>query len=96
MERGRIAKCITLFCDSPPSPGEDVSIANTEEIVLLHTKEGDFSMPYLSLLIKKCRDRLWVVKRHLERLESILPEQKEIIEIIKSEIEYEMLRGVEI
>jgi hypothetical protein len=94
--RGRIAKCISLVCKRPPEPGEDVELADFSDLREIHFSNGEFCMPYLTSLIRKCRDRLWIVKEYLNTLMDAIPEEREVIEIIRAEVEYGMLRGVEL
>jgi|Deesub1362A_J573_1020465.scaffolds.fasta_scaffold07305_3 hypothetical protein len=91
----RIARCFILHCVEHPKPGEEVELVGEEELKRIHLSSGGFSIPYLISLMKKCRDRLWIVRNHLEKLTSIIPEERELIEILKAEIEYRMLRDME-
>jgi hypothetical protein len=91
----RIAKCFVLHCKNLPKPGEEVELADDKELRCIHLIDGEFSVPYLIALMKKCRDRLWVVRDYLNRLMRAIPEEKEVIEIIKAEVEYRMLKSME-
>jgi hypothetical protein len=91
----RIARCFILQCEEHPKPGDEVKIVDDRELKKLHLSGGEFSIPYLISLIKKCRERLWIVRDHLERLAKTIPEEKSLIDILKAEVEYRMLRDME-
>ncbi len=91
----RIARCFVLHCKNLPKPGEEVEVADDEELRRIHLIGGEFSVPYLIALMKKCKDRLWVVRDYLNRLMRAIPEERGVIEIIKAEVEYRMLKSME-
>ncbi|RLI82544.1 hypothetical protein DRP07_04990 [Archaeoglobales archaeon] len=92
----RIAKCFTLYCKELPKPGEEVDLADERDLRRIHLEGNEFSIPYLIALMKKCRDRLWIVRDYLDRLMMVIPEERGVIEIIKAEVEYRMLKSMEL
>jgi len=92
----RVARCMILRSDTAPRPGDEVRHVDDETLKKMHYMDGEFSMPYLIPLMKKCKDNLWVLRDYIKRLMEIVPEERDVLEIILAEIEYGMLRGVEI
>ncbi|AGK60399.1 hypothetical protein Asulf_00370 [Archaeoglobus sulfaticallidus PM70-1] len=92
----RIARCLSIKKDFVPEIGADAEIVDDSELKKAHLVDGEFSMPYLVQMMRKCRDRMWIVRDYLERLMRAIPEERDVIEIIKSEVEYSMLRDVEV
>ncbi|MBO8182270.1 MAG: hypothetical protein H0Z28_05685 [Archaeoglobus sp.] len=95
-EGRRVARCFILHCNEHPKPGEEVEIADDDELRGIHLASGEFSVPYLVSMMKKCRERLWVVRDYLERLANAIPEEKDVIGILKAEVEYRMLKDMEV
>ena len=91
----RVARCFILYCNKHPKPGEEVELADDSELRKVHLLTGEFSIPYLVSMMKKCRERLWIVRDYLERLARAIPEERDVIEILKAEVEYRMLREME-
>jgi len=76
-----------------PKIGEKVRILNDDEIRKLHIRDGNIAIPYLPFLISKNVD---LAKRVVKKLISLFPEEKDVLEIILLEIEYNKLKRVEI
>ena len=92
---GRVARCFILQCKNHPKPGEEVELADDNQLKEIHLSGGELSIPYLISLMKKCKDRLWIVRDYLERLAKAIPEERDVIEILKAEVEYRMLKDME-
>ncbi len=73
--------------------GEEIQVMDNDEIAEIHTLDNQIRIPYLTFLIKKDRD---LARNVVRRLMSIVPDQKDILEMILIEIEYSLLREVDI
>ncbi len=100
-EGRKIARCITL-CDvnlgepkRAPKIGEILKPVDDETLRRIHYSNGEFRMPYLIPLIDRCRRDLSLVRSLLLRMMEVVPEERELLEIILAEIEYSRMRGVE-
>jgi len=100
-EGKKIARCIslcTLNLEEPrtaPRIGEVLKRVDDETLRNVHYSNGEFNIPYLIPLIDKCRRDPSLVRSLLLKLMEIIPEEKELLEIILAEIEYSRMRGVE-
>jgi|Deesub1362B_J571_1020462.scaffolds.fasta_scaffold00047_114 hypothetical protein len=104
VEVKKIAECITL-CDlklsdpvRTPEIGDDVVVLSDDEIRSLHMQSGQsgngFSIPYLLQLVD--RADISVIKRLLERLMRIIPEEKELLDILMCEVEYAIMKKMQL
>ncbi len=98
-EAKTLSRCYSLCTKDLTEPlnspriGERVRILNDDEIRRLHMRKDGIAIPYLPFLISKNVD---LAKRVVKRLISLFPEEKDVLEIILLEIEYNKLRRVEI
>jgi len=76
-----------------PKIGDDVEIMDEREIAEVHFREGELSVPYLPYLMRKDRNlaRIAVMK-----LMDLFPEYREIFDVILAEIEYSLLKEVDL
>ena len=99
-EGKKIAKCVVLcredLSEARKSPriGEDVVKVNDTFLRELHFANGEFRIPYLIPLLQKCKD-ISIARSLLSRLMELIPEEKELLDIIMAEIEYSMMKNVE-
>lgn len=99
VEMKKIAECIAL-CDTKlsepvrtPEIGADVEVLSDEEVRDLHMQENGFSVPYLLQLVD--RAEITVIKRLLERLARLIPEEKELLDILMCEVEYAIMKKMQ-
>ncbi len=76
-----------------PRIGDEVVVMDWEEVAEVHTPDGELSIPYLPYLIRKDRDLARFV---VEQLLEMLPEHRELLDIVLAEIEYSLLREVDL
>ncbi|AIY90632.1 hypothetical protein [Geoglobus acetivorans] len=76
-----------------PKVGEEIEVLNDEDIRKAHTISGEFRMPYLPYLMKKDVELAKIVILKLFRL---FPEERDILEMILAEIEYSVMREVDL
>lgn len=100
VEVKKIAECISL-CDTQlsdpvrtPEIGDEVEVLSDEEVRSLHVQNGSFSIPYLLQLVD--RTEIAVIKRLLERLVRVVPEEKELLDILMCEVEYAIMRKMQL
>ncbi len=100
VEVKRIAECVTL-CDAElsepvrtPEIGADVEVLSDEEVRSLHMQENGFSVPYLLQLVD--RAEIAVIRRLLERLVRVIPEEKELLDILMCEVEYAIMKRIQL
>ncbi|AEA46705.1 hypothetical protein [Archaeoglobus veneficus] len=100
-EGKKIAKCVVLcradLSEARKSPKIGENVEKVDDIFLreLHFSSGEFRIPYLIPLLQKCKD-VSIARSLLYRLMELIPEEKELLKIILAEIEYSMMRGVEL
>ncbi len=101
-EGKKIARCLTLCrldLSEPrtaPRIGEELKPVSDETLRSIHYSNGEFRIPYLIPLLDRCRKDMSLVRSLLMRLMDVIPEERELLEIILAEIEYSMMRGVEL
>ena len=101
-EGKKVARCISLCkinLDEPrtaPKIGEEIKPVSDELLREIHYSNGEFKIPYLIPLIDRCRRDVSLVRSLLLRLMDVIPEERELLEIILAEIEYSRMRGVEL
>jgi DNA-directed RNA polymerase subunit F len=95
----RVVRCISL-CTSDlkdvrraPKVGDRVEKLDDEEIRKLHY-DGEFRIPYLIPLMHKTD--ISTVRTLVMKIMELIPEERDLLEIILSEIEYNRMRGVEL
>ena len=100
VEVKKIAECIAL-CDAQlsdpvttPEIGDEVEVLGDEEVRRLHMQNGSFSVPYLLQLVD--RADIGVIKRLLERLVRVIPEERELLDILMCEVEYAIMRKMQL
>jgi len=100
-EGKKIAKCISLCrmdLQEPrntPKIGDIVEKVDDNFLRQMHYVNGEIRIPYLIPLLNKCND-VGIVRSLVLRLMDLIPEEKELLEIILAEIEYSRMRGVEL
>ena len=98
----RVARCIVLCRKnleepkSAPKIGEELRIVSDEELRKVHYSNGEFRIPYLIPLLDRCRKDLSLVRSLLLRLMDVVPEERELLEIILAEIEYSRMREMQL
>ena len=101
-EGRKIARCISLCRidleepKSAPKIGEELRIVSDEELRKVHYSNGEFRIPYLIPLLDRCRKDLSLVRSLLLRLMDVVPEERELLEIILAEIEYSRMREMQL
>jgi hypothetical protein len=100
VEVKKIAECITL-CDTElsepvrtPEIGDEVEVLSDEEVRSLHMQKNGFSVPYLLQLVDKAE--IAVIRRLLERLVRVIPEEKELLDILMCEVEYSIMKKMQL
>ncbi len=73
--------------------GDEIRVMDHDEIVEIHTSNNEIRIPYLPFLIKRDRD---LARNAVRRLMDLIPDQRDIFEMILVEIEYSLLREVDI
>jgi DNA-directed RNA polymerase subunit F len=101
-EEKKIARCISLCkinLEEPktaPKVGEKLEAVDDEFLRNVHYANGEFRIPYLIPLMEKCKRDIGLVRSLLMRLMEIVPEERDLLEIILAEIEYTRMKGVEL
>jgi hypothetical protein len=99
-EGKKVAKCISLCradLEEPrkaPKIGDVVEKIEDEALKQMHYTNGEFRAPYLVSLLGRCD--ISIVKSFILRLMDLVPEERELLEIILAEIEYNRMRSVEL
>jgi len=100
VEGKRVARCLAL-CNtnlgdvvSLPEVGAKVDRIENENLRNLHLKDGGLKIPYLIKLLKT--SNIEVARRLVLRLMDLIPEERDLLEIILAEIEYNRMRGIEL
>ncbi|WP_290902506.1 hypothetical protein [Ferroglobus sp.] len=86
------AKCF-LLSEGRVSVGEKVEIAEDERIREVHWKNGDLYMPYIPELVAKYPK---VAIDVIKKLESLFPEERDVLRIIKAGLEFSRIRRVDV
>ena len=100
-EGKKIARCISLCkinLEEPktaPKVGEKLKPVDDEFLRKVHYANGEFRIPYLIPLMEKCKRDIGLVRSLLMKLMEIVPEERDLLEIILAEIEYTRMKGVE-
>jgi len=100
-EAKKIARCVVLCRDdlseTTKSPRIGDRVVRVDDIFLrnLHFSGGEFRIPYLISLLNKCKDTS-IARTLLSRLIEVIPEERELMSIILAEIEYSMMKGIEL
>jgi hypothetical protein len=95
----RIAKCLLLCTENLedvtkiPKVGDKVEKVEDEELRQIHYN-GEFKIPYLIPLLEKVE--IPIIRALILKIMEIIPEEKDLLEIILAEIEYSRMRGVEL
>jgi DNA polymerase III delta prime subunit len=95
----RIARCLSLCTAdlgevrSTPRVGDEVIKVNDDEIRRIHYN-GELKIPYLIPILQKAD--ISTVRALILKLMELIPEERDLLEIILSEIEYSRMRGVEL
>ncbi|AKG91698.1 hypothetical protein GAH_00977 [Geoglobus ahangari] len=76
-----------------PKVGDEVEIMDDAGVIEAHTSSGELSVPYLPYLMRRDRELARIV---VERLSSLLPEYRDVLDIVLAEIEYSLLREVDL
>ncbi|RLI74592.1 hypothetical protein DRO97_05645, partial [Archaeoglobales archaeon] len=79
---------------SLPEVGAKVDRIENENLRNLHLKDGGLKIPYLIKLLKT--SNIEVARRLVLRLMDLIPEERDLLEIILAEIEYNRMRGIEL
>lgn len=101
-EGKKVARCISLCrinLDEPrtaPKIGDTLKPVSDEMLRNIHYSNGEFRIPYLIPLIERCKKDISLVRSLLMRLMEIIPEERDLLEIILAEIEYNRMKGVEL
>lgn len=100
IEGKRIARCLALCTTSfddvinLPEVGSRINKLGSEELREMHLKNGELKIPYLIKLLKT--SNIDVAKRLVLKLINLIPEERDLLEIILAEIEYNRMRGIEL
>jgi DNA-directed RNA polymerase subunit F len=100
-EGKKIARCIALCKTNlsearhAPKIGEEVERVEDGFLRQIHYANGELRMPYLIFLLQRCRD-VGVTRSLILKLMDLIPEERDLLEIILAEIEYSRMRGVEL
>ena len=86
------AKCF-LLSEGRVSVGEKVEMAEDERIREVHWKNGDLYMPYIPELVAKYPK---VAIDVIKKLESLFPEERDVLRIIKAGLEFSRIRRVDV
>ncbi|ADC65739.1 hypothetical protein Ferp_1590 [Ferroglobus placidus DSM 10642] len=86
------ARCF-LLSEGRVSIGEKVELAEDEEIKKVHWKDDDLYMPYIPELVSKYPK---VAIDVIKKLESLFPEEKDVLRIIKAGLEFSRIRRVDV
>lgn len=95
----RVARCLSLCTvdlgdiKSTPRVGDTVETVADEEIRDIHYQD-ELKIPYLIPLLQKTD--ISTVRALILKLMDLIPEEKDLLEIILSEIEYSRMRGAEL
>ncbi len=73
--------------------GDEVEVMSRDEIVRIHVQNGEIRVPYLPFLMRKDRD---LAKTAVSRLMDLIPDHRDLFEMILIEIEYSLLREVDV
>ncbi len=98
----RVARCIILCrtnLEEPrrtPKIGEELVPVDDDRLRRIHTANGEFRIPYLIPLMERCRKDLSLVRSLLIRLMNVIPEERELLEIILAEVEYSRMREMQL
>ncbi|HIP58658.1 MAG TPA: hypothetical protein EYH00_05085 [Archaeoglobus profundus] len=101
-EGKKIARCLSLCkinLEEPrtaPRIGDELKIVDDKFLREIHYANGELKIPYLITLLEKCKKDLNLIRSLLMRLMKIIPEEKELLEIILEGIEYTRMKGVEL
>ncbi len=101
-EGKKVARCICLCridlndIRSTPKIGEEIEIVSDELLRRIHYSNGEFRIPYLISFIERCKKDVDLIRLLLNRLMNVIPEERDLIEIILAEIEYTRMKGVEL
>lgn len=100
VEGKRIARCLAL-CNTNlddiinlPEVGAKVDRVDDKDLRDLHLKNGELKIPYLIKLLKT--SNIDVARRLVLKLMDLIPEERDLLEIILAEIEYNRMKGVEL
>ncbi|HID43224.1 MAG TPA: hypothetical protein EYP30_05510 [Archaeoglobaceae archaeon] len=95
----RVVRCVSL-CTSDlkdvrkaPKVGDKVEKLEDDEIRKIHY-DGELRIPYLIPLLNKTD--ISTVRSLILKIMELIPEERDLLEIILSEIEYNRMRGVEL
>ncbi len=100
-EGKKIARCVVVcmndLSEAKKSPRIGDEVVKVDDVFLrnLHFSGDEFRIPYLIPLLQKCKD-VSIARILLSRLMEVIPEEKELISVILAEIEYSIMRGVEL
>ncbi|MFO7966204.1 MAG: hypothetical protein R6U44_01215 [Archaeoglobaceae archaeon] len=95
----RVGRCLSLCTvdlediKSTPRVGDKLETVTDEEIRDIHYQD-EFRIPYLIPLLQKTD--ISTVRALILKLIELVPEEKDLLEIILSEIEYSRMRGAEL
>ncbi len=73
--------------------GDEVEMMSDREIIEAHMFDGEIRLPYLPFLIRRDRE---LARNAVRKLMSIIPDHRDLFEMIIIEIEYSLLREVDI
>jgi len=73
--------------------GDEVRVMDRAEIIEIHTSNDGVRIPYLPFLMRKDRE---LARNIVKRLIELIPDHRDIFEMILIEIEYSLLREVDI
>ncbi len=100
VEGRRIAKCLALCTTNLddaftlPEIGTEVEKIDKDNLRNIHLKNGELRIPYLVKLLK--RSNIDVARNLVLKLIEVIPEEKDLLEIILAEIEYKRMKGLEL
>lgn len=101
-EGKKVARCIAL-CKmdlgeprTAPKIGDELKPVSDEMLRSIHYSNGEFRIPYLIPLMERCRRDISLIRSLLMRLMDVIPEERDLLEIILAEIEYNRMKGVEL
>lgn len=95
----RVARCLSLCTlslgdvKSTPRVGDKVEVVDDHELREIHYQD-ELQIPYLIPLLQKTD--ISTVRTLIIKLMDLIPEEKDLLEIILSEIEYSRMRGAEL
>ncbi len=85
------SKCFILGGDCISDIGDEVRVADDEEIREYHLKDGELRIPYFYQMLKSCD--IDVAKSVMKRLKSIF-KNEEILDALLREIDYMIMNGM--